>query len=87
MKTRLFVLLALVVCLIPLPVLAHPGHGDTDPESWRHYLTEPVHVLVLAAGVAVVVTAWFGYRRVARTSSSKLARHDRACRRLPPRAG
>jgi len=27
----------------------HPGHGDTDPTSWRHYLTEPLHTALLTA--------------------------------------
>ncbi len=89
MKTRLFVLLALVLCLVPLPVFAHPGHGHTEPDTWRHYVTEPVHVLVLVAVVAVVVTSWLGYRRVAGIASSKIASRrdssDRAgvCRRGP----
>lgn len=73
MKTRLFLLLAFVLCLVPLPVFAHPGHGHTEPDTLRHYLTEPVHVLVLAAVVAAVVTSWLGYRRVAGISSSKIA--------------
>jgi hypothetical protein len=44
----------------------HPGHGTTDPNSWAHYLTEPVHVLALAgiAAISVVVFAigWRGER-------------------------
>jgi len=39
-------------------VFAHPGHGTTDPQSWTHYLTEPVHVGVAAAiAVSAVVVA------------------------------
>lgn len=52
MKLRLAALLA----LIPNLAHAHPGHGHTDPQSWTHYLTEPVHVAVLsAAAVAGLV--------------------------------
>ena len=35
--------------------LAHPGHGTTDPSSWRHYLTEPMHIVAFAAVASVVV--------------------------------
>jgi hypothetical protein len=35
--------------------LAHPGHGTTDPSSWRHYLTEPLHVVVIAGAALLVV--------------------------------
>ena len=37
----------------------HPGHGTTDPSSWRHYLTEPVHVVVLVAAIAIAVAVWW----------------------------
>lgn len=50
-----------------LALLAHPGHGHTDPTSWVHYLTEPVHVVpfALAAGAAGA-SVWFGRRWLAR---------------------
>ena len=51
MKTRVM-LLSLVVLLFSARAFAHPGHGDTDPGTWRHYLTEPVHVLTLAGALA-----------------------------------
>lgn len=41
---------------------AHPGHGDTDPDSWVHYLTEPVHVIGLVAAIAIVLVAILGLR-------------------------
>jgi hypothetical protein len=55
------------VKLLTLALLAHPGHGHTDPGSLTHYLTEPIHVipLALAAGAAVVGT-WLGRRWIAR---------------------
>jgi len=43
--------LAALLALIPNLALAHPGHGHTDPTSWTHYLTEPVHVALLSAAV------------------------------------
>jgi hypothetical protein len=66
MKTRVL-LLVLLVCCIPALAFAHPGHGHTDPGSWRHYLTEPVHVGVLASALAFVVSVIL-YRRRAKRS-------------------
>jgi hypothetical protein len=45
-----------------LLAFAHPGHGDTEPESWTHYLTEPVHVIGLIAAVAILLVAVLGLR-------------------------
>lgn len=44
--------------MITLALFAHPGHGTTDPSSWRHYLTEPVHVITLVVAVVAVVALW-----------------------------
>ena len=41
-----------------LAAFFHPGHGTTDPSSWRHYLTEPMHVAVLVAAIAIAVGVW-----------------------------
>jgi len=57
------ILVALVVWLSCAVALAHPGHGHTAPSTWRHYLTEPVHVLVLAAVVVAIAIAWRLLRR------------------------
>ena len=42
--------------LIPAIFGAHPGHG-ADGGNWsgRHYFTEPVHLLVVALGAAVLL--------------------------------
>jgi hypothetical protein len=46
---------------------AHPGHGHTDPGSWTHYLTEPVHVIPLALAVgAVVAGGWISWKWLVR---------------------
>ncbi len=58
-----------------LLALFHPGHGTTDPDSWRHYLTEPLHVIVLAAAVVSVFAAWRVLR--ARRGSTQALREDR----------
>jgi len=47
-----------------LLAFAHPGHGDTEPESWSHYLNEPVHVLGLAAAIAIILVAVLGLRAI-----------------------
>jgi hypothetical protein len=60
MKTLFF---ALLFCLVPALAYAHPGHGTTDPSSWQHYLTEPVHVATLATAMALVVTTVLEIRR------------------------
>ncbi|MGD9857681.1 MAG: hypothetical protein AB7U20_22280 [Planctomycetaceae bacterium] len=40
-------------------VLAHPGHGATDPQTVQHYFAEPVHLaplLVIVAACAVTIS-------------------------------
>lgn len=51
--------------LAPATALAHPGHGETAPDGWLHYLTEPAHVMLLVAlgSVAVVGVRWRGARK------------------------
>lgn len=44
--------------MLTLALFVHPGHGTTDPSSWRHYLTEPVHVIVVAAAIVAAVALW-----------------------------
>jgi hypothetical protein len=45
-----------VVVLMPAVCWAHPGHG-ADGGNWsgHHYFTEPVHLLVVALGAAVLL--------------------------------
>lgn len=47
-------------------LLAHPDHGTTDPSSWLHYLTQPMHLVVLG-GAAVLAVMIGGSRRGMRT--------------------
>lgn len=63
MKHRALHLVVLVLCVVPMPAFAHPGHGTTEPDGWQHYLTEPLHVAITIALTAIVVASWFGYRR------------------------
>lgn len=59
-------LAALATTLVPAVALAHPGHGTTEPQSWVHYLTEPVHIggVAAIALVAVLVERARSRRRV-----------------------
>ena len=45
---------------------AHPGHGSGGTTSLAHLLTEPDHVLMLLAVVAVGIAAIVSSRRGAR---------------------
>jgi MYXO-CTERM domain-containing protein len=47
-------------------VLAHPGHGATEPASWLHYFTEPEHVIPLALALAAIVAIAVLRRRATR---------------------
>ena len=65
--------LATLLAFVPALAIAHPGHGHTAPESWTHYLTEPLHAGVLAgAAVAsvVLVRLWRARRRRINGSTS-----------------
>jgi hypothetical protein len=62
MKKTTTALLAALLWLASLPLLAHPGHDETnphaqDPHSLMHYLTSPVHIAGIVLGIVVVVGA------------------------------
>lgn len=46
-------------------LFAHPGHGATDGHSMFHYLTEPMHVMVLAVVIIMIASSatWFILRK------------------------
>ena len=54
-----------------LSVLAHPGHGAPDVSGWRHYLTEPVHVIAVGALVVFASVVWWRYQRQAKSSPER----------------
>lgn len=68
MSSRIHTTLALIAStLATTPLLAHPGHGTTDPQTVTHYAVEPMHVLPwLAVLVITVLTI---------TLASRLHRH------------
>lgn len=49
--------------LVPSVALAHPGHGTTEPETWSHYFTEPLHLAAIATATLVTVPFVIGLRR------------------------
>lgn len=45
---------------MPNAILAHVGHGVTEGNSLFHYLSEPIHLALIGAGiVATIATAWY----------------------------
>ena len=44
------VIVLFVLLLNSTIAVGHPGHGTTDPSSFHHYMTSPLHV-----GMAVIV--------------------------------
>ncbi|MFV0446035.1 MAG: hypothetical protein ACK5Q5_20860 [Planctomycetaceae bacterium] len=55
--SRILVIVA-ALCALPSTVLAHPGHGETAPDSLTHYAFEPVHLLPVVTLLAVAMVAW-----------------------------
>jgi hypothetical protein len=56
-------LVALLALGLPSIAAAHPGHGHTDPDTWRHWLTEPVHLASIGAVTALAVAITVAWRR------------------------
>ena len=65
MKTMLMAMV--IAATSAATVLAHPGHGVTDPETPAHYVLEPVHaipvLLLLAACLLVALRRRAANRR------------------------
>lgn len=51
-KKYLFGFLAL---LLPLSMLAHPGHGQSEGFTITHYFVEPIHVISFISLLVVVI--------------------------------
>ena len=48
-------LMLLVTMVFPLILWAHPGHGETEGFTIKHYMVEPEHVLFALLALAVVI--------------------------------
>ena len=46
-------MMGLLAGIAPGTLYAHPSHGLSDASSWLHYLSEPIHI-VLLLGVALL---------------------------------
>ncbi len=59
MKSIKFLLSSCVILLLTgiKNLYAHPGHGSTDGHSFIHYLTEPMHAMVLAAVIIMIASS------------------------------
>jgi hypothetical protein len=57
--------LGLLLGMAPSLVLAHPGHGETDPGSIAHFAFEPLHAVPVALLlIAVVASSLVLWRRM-----------------------
>ncbi len=59
-----------IIVLMPLPGLAHPGHGTTDGYSILHYFTEPVHA-VFTYGILFGAAVYIWYTRHSKQPDQK----------------
>ena len=52
--------MSMVATLLPLSMIAHPGHGETEGFTIIHYLVEPIHAMAAMGGVlaAVLYLRW-----------------------------
>lgn len=65
MKVLNSCLVLAVALLVPAPVSAHEGHGfDGTVHSLMHWLSDPYHIVLLAAGLVAVVATPFVVRRI-----------------------
>lgn len=45
----------LFAAMLPFITMAHPGHGETEGFTIKHYMVEPEHVLLVLLTMAVVI--------------------------------
>ena len=51
---KIFLASILLFIMNQATLFAHPGHGDSAGHSLFHYLTEPMHAMVLGAVVLMI---------------------------------
>ena len=61
--------MSLVAALLPLSLIAHPGHGETEGFTIIHYLIEPIHATAIVGGVLLAVI-YLRWKRKKSTASS-----------------
>ena len=55
-------MMLLLATLLPFITMAHPGHGETEGFTIKHYIVEPEHA-VFALLVMAVVIFFLGRRK------------------------
>lgn len=46
--------LTLLLTMLPFVTMAHPGHGDDEGFTIKHYFTQPEHVLFTLVALVLV---------------------------------
>lgn len=63
MKKYIAAIAGLFVLCMPLISIAHPGHGEHGGYTITHYFTEPVHAIVTALVLFLVIVFIRNLRR------------------------
>lgn len=45
---------ALLLTMLPFITMAHPGHGDDEGFTIKHYFTQPEHIVFTLAALGLV---------------------------------
>jgi membrane protein implicated in regulation of membrane protease activity len=61
---------ALLLIILPFITMAHPGHGDHEGFTIKHYFTQPEHLVFTLAALALVVFA-LGRRALSKRSEEQ----------------
>lgn len=74
------VFVATILLISSLSAVAHPGHGTGDGESVQHYVTSPLHVGPVLAGLLMMLAVGAGVvavrRRRARAQAAAAVKRD-----------
>lgn len=57
MKKIATTLCFLLMLILPLITIAHPGHGETGGYTIIHYFTEPMHAIITLGSFVIVFAA------------------------------
>jgi len=61
---KIFLTAILIILVNQASLFAHSGHGETAGHSLLHYLTEPIHAIILGTVVFLIATSctWLIFR-------------------------
>jgi len=57
MKKIATTLCFLLMLILPLITMAHPGHGESEGYTIIHYFTEPMHAVITLGSFVIVFAA------------------------------